>query len=126
VTDSRYADYLAKYGAESWELDALTPTYIVDLVRRELEALIDRKTFDAAKRKQEKDRALLNRSGRRLAYVGKDAAKTAKVDLGMHGGIRRLELSAGAKLCHCARYIAAFEYQDAQEVVYRSGIRPAL
>jgi len=32
VTDSRYDDYRDKYGDESWELDALEPKYLVDLI----------------------------------------------------------------------------------------------
>jgi hypothetical protein len=36
LTDSRAKDYLQKYGAESWELDALDPTYLVDLIRKSI------------------------------------------------------------------------------------------
>lgn len=32
LTDSRAADYIARYGDESWELDALSPRYIEDLI----------------------------------------------------------------------------------------------
>jgi hypothetical protein len=41
VTDSRFADYARKYGMESWELDALTPTYLTDLVRKHVMEYID-------------------------------------------------------------------------------------
>lgn len=34
VTDSRFGAYQAKYGDQSWELDALEPAVLVDLVRR--------------------------------------------------------------------------------------------
>ncbi len=33
VTDSRYVQYSAKWGDESWELDALEPTVLAELVR---------------------------------------------------------------------------------------------
>lgn len=33
VTDSRFESYEAKYGDESWELDALQPAYLTQLVR---------------------------------------------------------------------------------------------
>lgn len=33
LTDSRAADYCAQYGADSWELDALEPTVMADLIR---------------------------------------------------------------------------------------------
>jgi hypothetical protein len=41
TTDSRFESYMRKYGTSSWELDALSPAYIADLVRRETEAVID-------------------------------------------------------------------------------------
>lgn len=34
VTDSRFAAYSAEYGDESWELDALEPAALVDLIKR--------------------------------------------------------------------------------------------
>lgn len=44
VTDARYESYAAQYGNESWELDALSPAYLHNLVSEELKTLID---FDA-------------------------------------------------------------------------------
>ena len=41
VTDSRFASYVDKYGEESWELDALEPRVIVDLVREAILAVRD-------------------------------------------------------------------------------------
>lgn len=32
LSDSRSTDYIARYGDESWELDALSPRYIEDLI----------------------------------------------------------------------------------------------
>jgi len=46
VTDSRYADYVAEYGYESWELDALDPAALAALVRREVEPYRDRDAED--------------------------------------------------------------------------------
>ena len=40
-SDSRFADYQANYGDESWELDALEPTVLAKLVTDELDTLID-------------------------------------------------------------------------------------
>ena len=34
VTDSRFAAYCAEYGDESWELDALEPSVLTDLIRQ--------------------------------------------------------------------------------------------
>ena len=33
TTDSRFAGYIAEFGEESWELDALEPRVIVELIR---------------------------------------------------------------------------------------------
>ena len=33
MTDSRFEGYVTKYGTESWELDALEPAFIADLIR---------------------------------------------------------------------------------------------
>jgi len=41
LTDSRFEQYAAEFGDESWELDALDPTTLHDLVRAELETIID-------------------------------------------------------------------------------------
>lgn len=41
LTDSRATDYVARWGLESWELDALDPTMIDSLIRAEVERLRD-------------------------------------------------------------------------------------
>jgi hypothetical protein len=41
VTDSRYKAYLAKYGDESWELDALEPVHFRQLIEHEIAKLRD-------------------------------------------------------------------------------------
>lgn len=56
VTDSRAGQYIAEYGAESWELDALEPSVIIDLVKTEIENYLDRETFDARKKHREEER----------------------------------------------------------------------
>lgn len=40
-SDSRFADYIKKFGEKSWELDALDPTVIDGLIRDQLQELID-------------------------------------------------------------------------------------
>lgn len=47
VTDSRAVDYIAQYGRSSWELDALEPRVLTDLIQREIDGLLDRDLFDA-------------------------------------------------------------------------------
>lgn len=48
VTDSRAAAYIAKYGDESWEVDALPPTDLDLLVRQTVNAYIDKKAMEKA------------------------------------------------------------------------------
>jgi len=48
VTDSRYQQYVDQYGEESWELDALDPKVISDLVEQHVKACIDFPAWNAA------------------------------------------------------------------------------
>lgn len=48
ITDSRAIGYIAEYGRESWELDALEPRVLNDLIEDQLETYIDREVMDAA------------------------------------------------------------------------------
>mgnify|MGYP003631999381 CR=1 FL=1 len=41
LTDARATKYIEKYGASSWELDALSPQALADLVRNEIETIRD-------------------------------------------------------------------------------------
>ncbi len=47
TTDSRFAAYRAKFGIESWELDALKPNYLAALVQRHARKFISRQIWDA-------------------------------------------------------------------------------
>lgn len=42
ITDSRAAVYIAAFGDDSWELDALEPQVIISLIRAELDGILDR------------------------------------------------------------------------------------
>jgi hypothetical protein len=46
LTDSRSDGYVAKYGASSWELDAVSPEQLVRIVREQIEGVVDRYVFD--------------------------------------------------------------------------------
>lgn len=52
-TDSRFAGYVEQYGDESWELDALPPEYLVELVKGEIQQRIDEAQWKADERKVE-------------------------------------------------------------------------
>jgi len=52
LTDSRSGDYIAEYGMESWELDALDPSILDDLIRSYVDDLTDADRLFAAQVRQ--------------------------------------------------------------------------
>lgn len=58
-TDSRFASYEQTYGDQSWELDALDPSVIDQLIRNALNARIDKKKWEASKVGEDYNRASL-------------------------------------------------------------------
>lgn len=58
-TDSRAKDYIAKYGEESWELDALPPEVLTDVIRRAVSQYRDETLWNAAVEKEKKGRNTL-------------------------------------------------------------------
>jgi hypothetical protein len=59
ITDSRAAAYIAQYGDDSWELDALDPPVIVALIEDALRGLVNVDAWESAKLKQDGARFLL-------------------------------------------------------------------
>lgn len=57
MTDSRFADYSEKYGNESWELDALRPEMLVDLISSHIRAELDPDLFEEQLEKEREARA---------------------------------------------------------------------
>lgn len=57
ITDSRCGKYIDQYGEESWELDALEPQMLVNLITNEVTALRDDEIYQAVcdREKQEKE-----------------------------------------------------------------------
>ena len=68
-TDARFAKYAEEHGDESWELDALEPTVLAELVRAEVEAERDADVWDAAVEEQERRRELLSKVSDRWAEI---------------------------------------------------------
>ncbi len=60
-TDARFKDYAKKYGDESWELDALSPTVLATLVENELMELIDCEQWDEDKQEEDEKRKELEK-----------------------------------------------------------------
>jgi hypothetical protein len=69
ITDSRAAGYIAEFGHDSWELDALEPAVIVALIDTQLRALKDGAIWDARVAEQEAERGLLNACHERWGEV---------------------------------------------------------
>ena len=63
ITDPRAKWYLAEYGDKSWEVDALNPKVLHQLVRDNVEGLIDIKLFNSIIKKEEKDKKELEKFG---------------------------------------------------------------
>lgn len=52
LTDSRSQEYIANYGEDSWELDALEPRTIVDLIGDEIEMLYEAPAWEEKKKEE--------------------------------------------------------------------------
>lgn len=59
--DTRAPDYVAQYGEESWELDALSPEVIEKLIADAIDPLIDAKKWARAREREEKERNQLQK-----------------------------------------------------------------
>jgi hypothetical protein len=46
TTDSRFQSYMEQFGEESWELDALSPSYLTELVTKHVRDQIDFELWD--------------------------------------------------------------------------------
>jgi hypothetical protein len=68
-TDARYRKYAEEYGHESWELDALEPTVLGQLVRDEVGGILDHDRWDAAVQREHDGAARLQAVSRRWAEV---------------------------------------------------------
>jgi hypothetical protein len=61
-TDTRFAGYSKQYGESSWELDALDPTVVAEVIRVEVQSLIDVEAWDSALAEETENRALLDKA----------------------------------------------------------------
>lgn len=69
TTDARYQSYADRFGEESWELDALEPRVIVDLIREAVEDRIDQGAWEEALERQKTGRDQLGKVSRRWESV---------------------------------------------------------
>lgn len=71
LTDSRIQDYITEHGYDSWELDALDPVVMSDLIRREVESLMDIDLWTERVDLEEEGRNLLIEASARWSDVSK-------------------------------------------------------
>jgi hypothetical protein len=60
LTDTRAEKYIAEHGDTSWELDALEPKQLDDLISSTIEKYIDKKVMDKQKERQEDEKEVLS------------------------------------------------------------------
>lgn len=68
-TDSRFAGYIERFGGESWELDALEPSVLSDLVRARVYALRDLNLWESAIAEEDEHKRLLKAASSKWAEV---------------------------------------------------------
>lgn len=59
MTDPRAADFISKYGHESWEVDALPPNVLEDLISDSIKKVLDLELYQEVKDQEEKDKNTL-------------------------------------------------------------------
>lgn len=69
LTDSRFAGYADKFGEESWELDALDPTYIDELIRGEIEPLRDLDAWNATLTEEDEAKRIMAAAAARWSDI---------------------------------------------------------
>jgi hypothetical protein len=61
MTDSRFGGYVVKYGKKSWELDALEPKVLADLITRNIKEHIDDAAWKERKEELAAEQATLDK-----------------------------------------------------------------
>lgn len=111
-TDARTPDYNAQFGDTCWELDALEPTVIVDLVRREILKVRDEAKWEMALKEEATERARILDAAGDLENPF-DKAKLAKDirDAEKRLADSRLREALAEKDAYCARATAHLRKQ---------------
>lgn len=66
ITDSRASKYIRQYGTKSWELDALEPQVIVDLIQDQIDEIRDNTKWNEKVREEKADRKELEKAAKAL------------------------------------------------------------
>ncbi len=78
TTDSRFKQYVVQYGHESWELDALEPATLRELIQDAIGEYIDIDLFDARREAEDEARKVLVSASKRWGEVEKLMATKPK------------------------------------------------
>lgn len=62
LTDARAAEYVSRYGMESWELDALDPAVLDSLIQEHIAREVDQALYDAKVAEEERHKGLLRQA----------------------------------------------------------------
>jgi hypothetical protein len=71
ITDSRYKSYMKKFGASSWELDALDAKMLIDLIGKTIRSVRDNKQWEMDSQEEQKQKDLLHKTVRHWPKVAK-------------------------------------------------------
>ena len=69
LTDSRVDNYIAKFGMESWELDALEPNVIVELIRNQILSIRDDTLWNEVAKQEESEKEELRQIRQRYSEI---------------------------------------------------------
>lgn len=71
LTDSRATGYIAQYGDDSWELDALSPSVVSELIENAVNEYVDESLWDITVEKEETGKELLQKTSTNWPLVVK-------------------------------------------------------
>jgi len=77
TTDSRFDGYATEYGEDSWELDALSPNVIAELIEAEIEERLERELWNESRAREDRAKEHLRRIAQRYSDVIEFLADTA-------------------------------------------------
>lgn len=69
ITDSRYAGYRSRFGNNSWELDALEPQVIHELINSHIKKLVDKRKWNVVTKIETMERSSLKKVAARWEHV---------------------------------------------------------
>lgn len=69
ITDSRATEYIKEHGGHSWELDALEPRVLEELVGKYIVAVLDEKKWNAAVEKEESMRGMIRKAAENMQDI---------------------------------------------------------